>query len=249
MFKEYGKGVDLLGLVFPISILYIVISIFLTGGVYWLFYTNSEFKLSEYFYQCVNYFSRFLKLFFVSAIFYIGCIVIFAFLNPLIFNLTKDTVTEIWPVILTFVQVVIFFILISLVLMVFDYAKILLIDESTTGVFAAAIEAIKFFMMNIFKTIGIFIIYFVTGVLIFTVFKLIEGVFVINTFFKISVFFILTQIHIFMRQYLRLALYNSLIFYYQKTITAIPGMLNKEMLEMAVMNYEKRMEQSKENSK
>ena len=116
------------------------------------------------------------------------------------------------------------------------------------GVFSAAIEAMKFFVMNFFKTIGIFLLYIIIGVLFFAVFKLIDSSIITNTYFTISIFFILTQIYIFLRQYLRLALYDSLIVYYQETITAIPGMLNKEMLEMAVENYEKRAQESKDNS-
>ena len=248
MLREFGKGVDLFGLVFPLSLLYILISIFLTAGVYWLFYTKTEFKLSEYFIKCGIYFSRFLKLFLVSMIFYVACFAIFALLSSLFGNLTKDTVTEVWPVILTFVKYGLLIFLFALVLMIFDYAKILLIDESTSGVFSAAIEAMKFFMMNFFKTIGIFLLYIITGVLFFAVFKLIDSSIITNTYFTISIFFILTQIYIYLRQYLRLALYDSLIVYYQETITAIPGMLNKEMLEKAVENYERRAQESKDNS-
>ena len=240
MFREFGQGVNLFGFIMPLIILYLLISIFLTAGAYWFFYTKSEFHLSEYFVKCGNYFGRFLKLFLFSGLFYLICLIIFSLVGGIFDFLTKDTITEVWPVILFFVNIGITVILIAMVLMVFDYAKILLIDESATGIVSAVFEAFKFFMMNFFKTIGIFLIYIILGVVLFAVFNSLESLIVTNTFIMIALYFILTQTYVFLRQYLRLALYDTLIVYYQNSMTALPGMLNKEMLEMAVEHYEKR---------
>ena len=248
MLKEFGQGVDLFGLIIPLSVLYLIISIFLTSGIFWLFYTKSEFKFSDYIVKCINYFGRFTKLFLVSMIFYFACISIFFLLSDLISNLTEDTITEIWPVLLNYVNIVILVILVSFVLMIFEYAKIIVINENASGIFSSVFEAAKFFMMNFFKTIGIFLIYFIIGIIFLVIFNLIDSVISTNTSITIAVFFIISQVYIFMRQYLRLALYDSIIVYYQKSLTAIPGMLNKEMLEMAVVNYEKRAKESEDNS-
>ena len=103
-------------------------------------------------------------------------------------------------------------------------------------------------MMNFFKTIGIYLLYILTAITIFVVFKFVTGFLVTETFLMISIFFVLSQIFVFLRQYLRLALFDSVIIYYQESITAMPGMLNKEMLDMAVENYEKKAKQDKSNS-
>ena len=48
MFKEFGQGVSLFGLFLPAVILYVLITIFLTAGVYWLFFSKSEFRFSDF---------------------------------------------------------------------------------------------------------------------------------------------------------------------------------------------------------
>ncbi len=240
MIRDIGKGVNLFGLFVPLLILYSLIIIFLTAGVYWLFFSKTEFKLSEFFSRCGNYFSRFLKLYSISFLFYFGCIILFLVLMGLKSTLTEDSISEVWPLIFTFVNVGILVMLVAMVMMLFDYAKVILITETHTGMFSAISEAAMFFMMNFFKTIGIYLLYILTTILLFVILKFINSFILTDTFFTISIFFVLSQLFVFLRQYLRLALFGSIIIYYQKSMTAMPGMLNKEMLEMAVMNYEKR---------
>jgi len=249
MIRDIGKGISLFGLFIPLIILYSLITIFLTAGLYWLFYSKSEFNLSEYFTRCGNYFSRFFKLYSVSFLFYLGCIILFFLLFGLRSSLTKDSISEVWPLVFSLVNFGVLIILFAMVMMLFDYAKIILITENHTGMFSAIREAMMFFMMNFFKTIGIYFLYILTSVLLFMIFKFIDSYIVTNTFFTISVFFILSQIFVFIRQYLRVALFDSIIVYYQESMTAMPGMLNKEMLEMAVENYEKKATQQKEGNK
>jgi hypothetical protein len=246
MFRDIGKGVSLFGLFLPVLILYSLIIIFLTAGIYWLFFSKVEFKLSEFFTRCGNYFSRFFKLYSISFLFYIGCILVFFLLYWLKSSLTEDSISEVWPVILTFASFGILAMLIAMVMMLFDYAKVVLITETHTGMYSALKEAAMFFMMNFFKTIGIYLLYILTTILLFVIFKFIDSFIVTDTFFAISIYFVLSQIFVFVRQYLRLALFDSIIVYYQKSMTAMPGMLNKEMLEMAVMNYEKRTAEEKD---
>jgi len=246
MFKELGQGVSLFGLFIPSLVLYFLIIIFLTAGVYWLFFSRSEFKLLDFSLGCGKYFTRFLKLYSLSFLFYLGCLVLSVFIYGILIGFTDDSISEVWPTIFTISSIGIFVFLIFLVMMLFDYAKVILITENNSGLFSAIIEALKFFMMNFFKTLGIYLLYIFTAILLFIVFKFFISLIVTDTFFKISLYFILSQVFVFMRQYLRLALFDSVIVYYQSTMTAMPGMLNKEMLEMAVENYEKRMEQEEE---
>jgi len=246
MFKELGQGVSLFGLFIPSLVLYFLITIFLTAGVYWLFFSRSEFKLSDFILGCGKYFTRFLKLYSLSFLFYLWCLVLSVFIYGILIGFTDDSISEVWPTIFTISSIGIFVFLIFLVMMLFDYAKVILITENNSGLFSAIIEALKFFMMNFFKTLGIYLLYIFTAILLFIVFKFFISLIVTDTFFKISLYFILSQVFVFMRQYLRLALFDSVIVYYQSTMTAMPGMLNKEMLEMAVENYEKREEQDKD---
>ena len=137
MIRDIGKGASLFGLFIPIVILYTLLTIFMTAGVYWTFYSRSEFQLSEFFTKCGNYFSRFLKLYGVSFLFYFGCILVFILLSGLRSGLTKDSISEVWPVILAFVNFGVLMILFAMVMMLFDYAKIILITENHTGMFSA----------------------------------------------------------------------------------------------------------------
>lgn len=240
MFSEIGKGVSLFGQLIPILILYILITIFCTAGVYWLFFTKSEFGWTDFFKNCINYFTKFLKLYTASFLFYASCFIVLLLLLRIKSSLTANAISEVGPIILTLINISIFAILISLVIMLFDYAKVILISENYTSLFSAIREAYKFFIMNFIKTIGIYLLYVLTGITLFVIFKIAAGFFETDTLVKISLFIILSQVFVFIRQYLRLALFDSVIVYYQSTLTAMPGMLNKEMLEMAVLNYEKR---------
>ena len=247
MFKEFGQGVSLFGLFIPLLVLYILITVFLTAGVYWLFFSRSEFELPYFILECGKYFSRFLKLFSISFLFYFGSLIMSFIIYSILIGFTDDSISEVWPIILTIISFGIFVLLIFLVIILFDYAKVILITETCTGMFSAIKEAAMFFMMNFFKTIGIYLLYILATILLFVIFKFATSFIVTDTFFKIALFFILSQIFVFMRLHLRLALFDSVIVYYQESMTAMPGMLNKEMLDMAVDHYEKSAVQEEGN--
>jgi hypothetical protein len=234
MFSKFGQGVSLFGLFVPSLIFYIIITIFMTSGMYWLFYTRSKFNLKDYIYYCITYFSRFLKLYGLSFLFYFLCFLIFLVIFGIQGSLTENTISEVWPVILSLSGIALFILLVFLVMILFDYAKVILITENYSGMLSAVKEAMMFYMKNFFRTIWLYLLYIIVAILLFVIYWLITGSLNTDKTMSIFTYFILSQLFFFIRQYLRLALYNSVITYYQETVGAMSGKSDIKMPEKTV---------------
>jgi hypothetical protein len=247
MLRHYGKGIDFIGFIITFGIIYLIVSTFLAGGIIWLFVIKSKFSIGEFFNRCVQYFSRFFRLFLVSLLYFIAAVIIFIIIGKLFSLLTKNSITEVLPVTLWVVKVLFLIIMVSVINMIFDYAKIITINNDNHKMFSTSFESIKFILMNYIKSSGLYGLYFLTGIILLVIYLVIENAFTVQSFLGVILFFILTQVYIFLRQWLRLSFFSGQTIYYQHTITAVPGMLNKEMLEMAVENYEKRVQQERKD--
>lgn len=240
-FRNYFRDIDIFRLLLTYGFLYLLISIFLAGGIVWLFVTKSKFSIGEFFNRCVEYFSRFFRLFFVSILYMIAAIVVFVLIGNLFDLISGDSDNEVLIFSLLVVRICILLILLAIINMIFDYAKIITVAEDRHKMIYAPPEAIKFIMMNLVQTFGLFGLYALTGMVLLVLYLVLEFTFIVQSAVGILVFVILSQIYVLLRQWLRLSFFSGQTIYYQHTMTAMPGMLTKEMMDMAVDNYEKQV--------
>jgi hypothetical protein len=237
--NEYGIGLTFSRLLITIGLFYLVLNIFFAGGVLEVFVEEKRFKLSDFFSGCVEYFNRFLKLFLISLLFLVGVFIVNLLLSTLSGLLTENATTEHAGILLFVLRMVIVVFLLAFTNMIFDYAKIVTIVNDYYDMIKAVKVTLMFVMMSLFKTVGLYALYFLTAVVIVCIYLFIASLIDISNGFMVLIFFILSQVYMVAKIWIRISFFAGQYSFYHYSNAAMPGM-TKEMLDEAVENYEKR---------
>jgi len=240
LWAEYGKAINIGGMILSFSVLYLVLNTFFAGGIFYLIHEKLPFSLREFFSGCVIYFKRFFKLFLVSLLFIFFVILFYLLITSILGEFTKDAVTEFWPFTLFFVKVLFVIFMLAMVNMFFDYAKIILVYNDLHRIFKTVKDTLMFIMMSMTKTIGLYALYFFTAIVLLAIYIFLESLFNVTGTISILLFFLLSQIYILTRVFIRISFFTGQYTFFQYSNTAMPGM-SKGMLDEAVENYEARL--------
>lgn len=160
-------------LFFPAAVLFILVTIFLKAGAVSLFVRQEKFSAAEFFRSAGLYFGRFFRLFLFSLVFVGVSILIYTLLSGLLKSIAADN--EALRVILTITGFVILAILLFFVRMVFDYAKIMAVSSDSRKMVRISLVAWGFALKHPGKTLGLFYLIGITGVLLWAVYYGIGG--------------------------------------------------------------------------
>lgn len=131
---------------------------FLNGGVLDCYRDERIFfSASQFFGASSKYFGRFVRLLIMSGVLYV---LLFRYFSPWLFRrldaMTRNTTEERTVVALTVVACLVVIVLLSLIAMVFDYAKISLVQRERRSALGAAIEAARFVAHQPLRTFGLY---------------------------------------------------------------------------------------------
>ncbi|MBN2416650.1 hypothetical protein JXO52_12460 [bacterium] len=180
----------------PAAILFILVTIFLKAGAVSLFVKRESFTAAEFFKSAGLYFWRFFRLFLFSLAFFAVSILIYMLLNSLLKSLAGDS--ERLRVMLTIVGFAILGFLFLLVRMVFDYAKIMAVASGSGKMVRTSLAAWRFVLRHPGKTLGLFYLVGIAGLLLWAVYYGIGGL-IPAAGFGITIMFIWQQLFAFSR--------------------------------------------------
>ena len=217
IYKYWDSAPILLALLTGLGILYVTLTLLTAGGTLAVFSgTEKRFSAPVFFRGCGAFFWRFLRLFILSVIFY-G---IFVFgvnggLSALFSRMTRNWTMEKYVLFLSWgrlLLVAFFFILIN---MIFDYAKVRIVVEEGRSAIAAGFRSIKFVFKNFRKTLAVYLLCFLLGVIVIAIYNPLESVLPQYTRKWVIAVFILQQLFILARVYVRLTFFSSEVILYE----------------------------------
>ena len=240
IYSEIRSNFNIFRLLFTFGLFYLLLNTFFAGGILHTIIRTGVFSIKQFFIGCADYLSRFIKLLIISGLFFLTAIIVLSFVSTIFLLITRDTLTEFWPFVLFAVRVLLFVLMLSLINMIFDYAKIMTVSNEHYQMIRIVREAILFIMMSMRKTITLYGLYFLIAVILF------YGYLFFNTWLEITgpgtilVYFILSQTFIFLKIFIRLCFFTGQYTFYLYSNTAMPGM-TREMLDQMVADYETRI--------
>jgi len=142
------------------GILYLVLHIFLNGGIVGrLLDREGPSRLAAFAGDCGRYFWRFVRLFLMSLLFYVLTLGVFMQLVSALFRpLDENAVTEWLPLILSNLHFLIALLLLSIVHMIVDYARIAVVADEEKKVLRALRHALTFLRKRFFRAWAIYLI-------------------------------------------------------------------------------------------
>ncbi len=200
-------------LIFPF--LYLLLSLFLSGGALSVFVSGLTFQSARFWGDSARYFGRFILLGLLMVPIYI-----ILFLLPMIWNGIQRLIwgSDPYQNILYWggwLKVVLRFIGIYLATMIFDYARIYVVETDETKMIIALKQGVLFVFKNIIRTAGIVLLISVIGIIVLIFYNLIADVLTRPNPFIIVLLLLVQQFYIFFRMMVRLTLYAGQVHLYQ----------------------------------
>ena len=149
----------LLGGLVVAAALYLALQVFLNGGLVGrLLDREGRATLEPFFADCGRYFGRFVRLFLVSLVFlFLSFGVVLRLLSALLEPAREGASTEWLPLILSNVHLIVTLLLLSVVRMIVDYARIAVVADGERKVLRALRHALKFLGKRFFRAWGIYL--------------------------------------------------------------------------------------------
>ncbi len=147
------------GILIP-ALLFLVLYIFLNGGIVGRLVENGEpVILKTFFSDCGAYFWRFFKLFLISIPVYALVIGITTGITGAILNIFTENAATAWPGLFAKnIKMIVFLLSFSLVNMLMDYTKIGIVVRQETAVFKEWWNTVKFIKRHFWKTWGLYLV-------------------------------------------------------------------------------------------
>jgi hypothetical protein len=206
-----------------LAFLYYWVSIFLTGGILHVLLSPSESVGNElrrprfapaFFQGAGRYFGRLFRLEVCSLILWAGFIVFQLVFNAAAKPLTSDGANEKMFYYMFWVRVGLSLILIFFIHMVLDYARIIIVRTEANRVMRALWDAWRFIFKRLFGTLALYYVLLITGGVVFLVYWGIHSRIPSGSSFTIWLAFLVGQIFIISRGWLKIAFQSAQLTFY-----------------------------------
>lgn len=206
-----------------LAFMYYWVSLFLHGGILSVLKSrgitgDSETRgkrfASVFFQGAGKYFGRFFRLAIYSLLLWIVLGIVYYLLDLILKSLTAGGTNEQAILFRYLARPVIILILYFLIRMIGDYARILIVVEDSRAVFRSLIQAIQFVLGNFFKTLILYYLVLITGVAVFAVYWIVQKMIPTQTLLPILLAFLIGQVFILSRGWLKIALQAAQLHYY-----------------------------------
>jgi len=199
---------------------YIFASVFLNGGILFTLInpwkTEKRRRLAPLFFEGGGkFFGRFLRLLIYSLILWLGVIIVNLIFHIILTPITKGGTNEVLMFYLILVRVVIALLLVFLVKMIVDYARIKIVVEDSRKVFRPLFQAVGFVFRKLGSTLAIYYIFMFTAAAVFVLYLLVQKPIKTHSLLPILFAFIIGQIFILSRGWIKVGLQAAQMNFYQ----------------------------------
>jgi len=204
-------------------IIYFLISIFLYGGILFrLVHSQRSYdtgrnkdRFAPVFFQGAGrFFGRFFRLFIYSLILWFVFLVIIFILIRVGGALTAKGTKEQLAFYIILVELGIGLFLLCLIKMILDYTRIKIVTEDSQYVFRSLFKTIKFVFQNFGKTLGLYYLIMVTGLILFGIHWVLRMIIPNYSLITILITFIVYQFFIASRGWLKIAFQAAQMSFY-----------------------------------
>jgi len=203
---------------------YILASVFLNGGILFTLIhpkkANQKRRLAPVFFQGGGkFFGRFLRLVIYSLVLWIGIGIVMLIIHLILSPITKGSTNESLMLGLFLVRGAIALFLVFLVKMILDYTRIKIVIQDTRKVFLSMWQAVGFVFRKLGSTLALYYLYVLTAFAIFILYWWAQKAVKTHSLLPILIAFVIGQIFILSRGWLRIGLQAAQMKFFQAAKT------------------------------
>jgi hypothetical protein len=199
-----GPGAWFAAVLVTMAVIFVLVNAFLAGGAIACFYRERE----TFFGAGARYFGRLFRLMLISLLFYGVVFGINRGLSVAIGHVSEESMVERPWVILSWCARAVFFLLIGVVNMIFDYGKIAVVTDDRKAV-RATLRAFKFVACNPGRTLSVYWIPAAVGIALFGVYHVLSELIGQQSMVAVVAVFFLRQAYMLVRTWVRLWVWAS----------------------------------------
>ena len=218
-FARWELNLGSSSLLFFLSLLYVCVNSFLAGGFISIYAKEYPSSFTDFLMDGARYFGKFFRVALVALVIYVLFFsLIVSWINNSIYQWGQNDASETVPYTYYMIRNVVVLFLISLLSMVFDYTRIRMIVDDRTSALAASVAGARFAVSGFFRAYGLYLLLSVTGLLFIAVYAIIEGFIPQESYWPLMILFIVQQLYMLARFWLKAGFYACQTTLYQTTI-------------------------------
>jgi len=203
-------------LIVAVAVIYVLIHVFLNGGVFAVLTAHEGKSLFiDFFYGSVKYFYRFLKVFLVALVVFGAIYFGNEYLASGIERWTANIESEQFVVALHGGRAVLLVLVFLVVSMIFDYARIRMVLEDTSQALRATWNGLRFVFRHVTQTFSLYFLISAISVALFALYFALEGILHPGTILGVIIVFLLEEFYIIAKLWTRLLFFASQIQLYR----------------------------------
>lgn len=210
LFFKWRFGLEYLSILTVLAFIYVLVSTFFAGGFIGTYAKPYRLSFNEFLMEGANYFGKFFRLSLLSLIVYLVFFeVIVDWWSHSIPLWTANDPSEMTPFIHYMIRDIVVIIVLGLITLCFDYAKIRMVVEGRMSALFAFWAGIKFAVRHGASTVGLYVLLSLAGIGLIALYALIEGSIPQRGYWTIFVVFVLQQLYMFARLWLKALFFSS----------------------------------------
>jgi hypothetical protein len=207
-------------LLFFLSLLYICTNTFLAGGFIGIYAKNYPSTFTEFLMDGARYFGKFFRLALVALIlYYLFYAFVVNWMNTSIQSWTQNEASEAVPYRYYMIRTVVALFLVSLLSMIFDYARVRMVVDERTSSLGAVVAGGRFALANFASTYGLYLLLVVIGFILIVLYAVVESLIPQNSYWPLVLLFVVQQLYMLLRLWLKANFYASQTRLYQSVST------------------------------
>ena len=190
---------------------YTIFSIFFSGGIISAFINQGTgSSLSKFWADSWTYLSRFFRLFiYILILQIIVALLVYFPLGAIIGSISSSIQSEATYFYIVLTGVIIHLFLITILVLVSDYAKIMMVNDEANRPFKTMLKAFAYLLKHFFSVYGLNILFILTGVLLFIIYFFLDDKIGMTSGFTIFIMFLIQQLFIISRLFLKISVYGG----------------------------------------
>lgn len=231
-FVRWQLNPGTLSLLFFISLLYVCVNTFLAGGFVGIYSKDYRSSFPEFLMDGARNFGKFFRIALVAlVVYYLFFGVLVDWVNNTIHEWTQNDASETVPYLYYMMRNVVVLLLLSLLFMVFDYARIRMVVDDRTSALGATVAGARFAFPRLLKTYGMYLLLTAIGVLLVIVYAVLEKSMPQESYWPLVFLFVLQQLYMVARLSLKATFYASQVTMYRtlsqeehlRSVSAVPS--------------------------
>lgn len=207
-------------LLFFLSLLYVCTNTFLAGGFIGIYSKDYPSTFTEFLMDGARYFGKFFRVALVALIlYYLFYFFLVDWINNSIQSWTQNEASETVPYRYYMVRNVVVLFMVSLLSMIFDYARVRMVVDERTSSLGASIAGARFAFANFANTYGLYFLLIVIGFILIVLYAIVESLIPQNSYWPLVLLFLVQQLYMLLRLWLKANFYASQTRLYQ-TVSA-----------------------------